>query len=686
MPAPFTPDDIYSFRWIDHARLSPAGDRVAYLVRRADREAVDYRSQVFIRGLGADDPVVQATAGARDGSPEWAPDSRRLAYVSKKGPFSQVFVLDPTAGDARQLTSIPYGAGSPRWSPDGGRIAFLGSVLGHPEGVVEDPRPPEGGPEASPRPPVARIAQGLDYKFDGRGYLDGRRNHLFVVGADGGEPVQVTHGRWDVNGFDWSPDGSRLVVAGNAEPDNDLMMTDLLYVVSASGGELRQIAADLQIEAPRWSPGGDRILFAGTLSEGGSYTRLWLAFPDGGEQRCLTGQQDLCVGDHCISDMRGGHGFSLQWNRDGSRIYFPVALPGRTEIWSCGAEGDDLRPVVTGNRQVFDWDLAGSAIAFLASDPRTPGDLHVADAAGERQLTRLNGFFDDRELAEPERMEFKAADGLTIEGWLLKPPGFDPGRRWPLVMELHGGPHGEYSWAFFHEFQVLTGAGFLVFYVNPRGSCGYGEDFQKACVQDWGGKDYGDLMTALDQLIERTGYVDTGRLGVGGGSYGGFMTNWVVGHTDRFSAAVSMRSIADFVSDYRACDIALWNDQEMGPMDWADPRLLWDRSPIRYVENIKTPLLLTHGEMDLRCPIFQAEELFGALRVLGREVELVRFPEETHDLSRSGRPDRRAERLKRIAGWFEKHLAPTAPPQASKPAAEREVAGAAAERRRAKEG
>ncbi|TMC15153.1 MAG: S9 family peptidase [Chloroflexi bacterium] len=250
------------------------------------------------------------------------------------------------------------------------------------------------------------------------------------------------------------------------------------------------------------------------------------------------------------------------------------------------------------------------------------------------------------------------------------------------MMELHGGPHGEYSWAFFHEFQVLAGSGFLVFYVNPRGSCGYGEDFQRACVQDWGGKDYGDLMSALDQLIERTGFVDSEQLGVGGGSFGGFMTNWVIGHTNRFRAAVSMRSISDFVSDYRACDIALWNDREMGRLDWNDPRTLWERSPIRYVENIQTPLLLTHGEMDLRCPIHQAEELFGALRVLRREVELVRFPEESHDLSRSGRPDRRVERLRRIAGWFEKHLAGDAGPQ---PGGEREVAGTAAERPRAKD-
>jgi hypothetical protein len=223
-------------------------------------------------------------------------------------------------------------------------------------------------------------------------------------------------------------------------------------------------------------------------------------------------------------------------------------------------------------------------------------------------------------------------------------------------MEVHGGPHAEYGWAFFHEFQVLAGMGFLVFYMNPRGSDGYGEVFRRAVVKDWGGKDYLDLMTALDQVIERTGAVDTARLGVGGGSYGGFMTNWVIGHTNRFAAAVSMRSISNLVSEYSQHDIVLWGELELGPPPWPDQDALWERSPIKYVREMKTPLLLTCGEMDLRCAISQSEELFGALRLLGQTVELVRFPDESHDISRNGRPDRRVERLRRIAGWYERFL------------------------------
>jgi dipeptidyl aminopeptidase/acylaminoacyl peptidase len=273
----------------------------------------------------------------------------------------------------------------------------------------------------------------------------------------------------------------------------------------------------------------------------------------------------------------------------------------------------------------------------------------------ERVLLDPNTWLEDRFVAQPERLEFKSEDGLPIEGWLLKPPDFDPRRRHPLVLQVHGGPHGQYGWAFFHEFQVLAAAGYLVLYVNPRGSDGYGEDFKRAVVRDWGGKDYEDLMNALDEVIER-GFVDTDRMGIAGGSYGGFMTNWAIGHTDRFAAAVAMRSLSNLVSEYAQHDIVLWGVLEMGPPPWPDTGELWARSPIKYVQQMRTPLLLTHGEMDLRCAISQAEELFGALRLLGREVELVRFPGESHDLSRSGRPDRRVERLNRIKGWFDAHL------------------------------
>jgi dipeptidyl aminopeptidase/acylaminoacyl peptidase len=655
---PITPEDLYLFHWIDHVRFHPDGGSVAYQLLWGDASERRNRGQIYRCSLEAGSDPVQLTSGRRDHSPEWSPDGRRLAYVGRQGPKDQLFVIEvEPKGEPRQLTSVVDGVSSPSWSPDGTRIAFLGTVLSDEAEVVDDPRPPQTDDE-SRRAPVARVIRRLDYKHDGAGFNDGRYNHLFVVDAEGGEPRQLTSGGWSVSGFDWAPDGRSLVLAGNAEPDSDLTRDQNIYVVSVSGGGLRKLAGGFLYEHPRWSPRGDVIAFlAPTKPEAGMHERVWTVSAQGGRVRCLTGDMEQGVGDGVITDMRAGHAIRFMWAPDGERLYFQASGPGDSGVWSCDLDGA-CRQEIRGRRRVYDFDCHRSGkLAFAAATPAKTDLLVVAEGDRESVLVDPNPWLEEREVALPERMAFKAPDGLEIEGWLLKPPGFAPTRRYPLVLQVHGGPHGQYGWAFFHEFQVLAAAGYLVFYLNPRGSDGYGEEFKHMVVRDWGGRDYEDLMSALDQLIER-GFVDTHRMGIAGGSYGGFMTNWAIGQTDRFAAAVSMRSISNLVSEYAQHDIVLWGVLEMGPPPWPDPDELWKRSPIRYVEKIRTPLLLTHGEMDLRCAISQAEELFGAMRLLGKEVELVRFPGESHDVSRSGRPDRRVERLKRILGWFHKHMPP----------------------------
>ena len=654
MPGPIRSDDVYRFRWIDHVRLSPDGERDAYQLHWADAESRSNRSRVVVRRLLDPEPV-EASAGARrDHSPEWSPDGRRLAFISRRGAADQVFVLDLSGNEPAQVSAVAEGSSSPVWAPDGTHIAFVGTVPSDPEAVVDDPRPPDNL-ENVRRTPVARVARNLAYKHDGRGYVDGRHHHVFVVGTDGGQATQLTEGPWDVEGFDWSPDGTRLAVIGNIDPEADLHRETHLYAVDFTGS-LEQLTTGYDLSSPSWSPHGDLIAFiAHQGEEAGLLERVFVVPATGGKARCLTESLDQSVGDGLVTDMRAGHGIRVCWSRDGDRIYFPASGPGVTGIYSVDLDGN-IRAEVGGQRRIFDYDVAGGVIAFCASDTSDPGELHVIMQGAEARLTDLNPWLRERYIAQPEEHSFTAPDGWVLQGWLLKPPGFDASRAYPLVMEVHGGPHAEYGWAFFHELQILAGMGFLVFYVNPRGSDGYGELFRRAVVRDWGGKDYLDLMAALDQLIARTGYIDTTRMGIGGGSYGGYMTNWAIGQTDRFAAAVAMRSISNLVSEYAQHDIVLWSRAEMGPPPWPDPDELWRRSPIRYVQNVKTPLLLTSGEMDLRCAISQSEEMFGALRLLGKTVELVRFPEETHDLSRNGRPDRREERLKRIAGWFERFL------------------------------
>src|SRR5882762_11486459 len=382
MAAPLTFDDLYRFRWIDHVRLSRDGERVAYQVGWADASSRQNRSRIVVRRLLDPEPIGATGGVLRDHSPEWSPDGRKLAFVSRVGAADQLFVLDiTTGGAAQQLSAVPEGASAPAWSPDGSRIAFIGSVLSDPDAVVDDPRPAEGR-EQLRRAPVARVIRRLDYKHDGQGYVDGRYHHLFVVSTTGGVVTQLTTGAWDVTGFDWAPDSTRLVVAGNAEPGADLQRELNLYLVDLAGNRQR-LGGGFYLGSPSWSPRGDLIAFiAPSGLDAGLLERLWVVPLTGEGPRCLTSAFDLGVNDSVITDMRAGHGTRLCWSPEGDRVFFLASGPGVTAAYSSDLEGN-VRQEAGGQRRIFDFDFASGVLAFAASDNSSPGELHMVTSGAE---------------------------------------------------------------------------------------------------------------------------------------------------------------------------------------------------------------------------------------------------------------------------------------------------------------
>ncbi len=661
-PRPIGSDDLYRLRFVSEPRISPDGTRIAHVVAWVDPDDhTRYRSQLVLASAQGDRPPRALTSGRhRDTAPRWSPDGRSLAFLSDRdADRPQLFVLSLEGGEPRQLTHLKHGAGAAEWSPDGLLLAFAAST------DIPEIAAQEGQPDEKGKPPRVRVITRVDHKSDGVGLLEARRSHLFVVPADGSAaPRQVTSGDWDDTDPAWSPDGRMLAFISNREPDRDLSWFRDVWVVPARGGRARRLTRHRgQAATPAWSPDGRHVAYLGH-DRGWTYgalTELRVVPAAGGPSRSISAAYPRDVENAALSDTRDPHVSQPPvWAPDGSAIYALASDAGRVSILRFPAAGGAPTAVVSGDREVAGFTLAagGTQLAFVVSDPTRPYEVYAADADGshERQVSRENAaFLATVWLGEPEPFATTSSDGETVHGWLLKPGRFDARRKWPLVLEVHGGPEAMYAWSFMHEFQVLAGRGYGVLYTNPRGSKGYGEPFAARIFADWGGQDAADCLAAVDAATALD-WVDPARLFLTGGSYGGFMALWLLGHTGRFRAAVAQRGCYNFVSFYGTSDIGPTFGRYVlgGPVYELEERYR-ALSPLTYVRDVRTPLLLIHSENDLRCPMEQAEQVFVQLRAIGQaETELIRFPEESHNLSRSGRPDRRVERLDRIVGWFER--------------------------------
>ncbi|MDI3340033.1 MAG: S9 family peptidase [Sphaerobacter sp.] len=663
MPRPIEIEDLARIRYLGDPQIAPDGQRVAYVVTEVDLEEKCYRSAIWVATADGSERV-RFTAGQRkDTSPRWSPDGRRLAFLSDRDGTTQLYVMPSDGGEPERLTDLKYGVADPVWSPDGAWIAFTSKV--GPEGPVQQADETEEDRRRAAARSDTKVIRSLKNRLDGEGFFDERRRHIFVVSATGGPPRQITDGDWDDTQPAWSPDGRAIAFVSRRGEDRERTTFADVWVAPLDGSEPRRITpGDGTYGTPAFSPDGAWIAYTGNpvVPPYGptTLTGLWVAPAAGGEARNLTAALDREVGSTIICDQY--YAVALQrplWLPDGSGLLVPVSDRGMVPLMRVSLDGE-ITAVLTGDRAVENVSLARDGrIAFLASAPTRPLEVFVAEAdgSGEREVSHAN----DALLAEvtvvpAERISYPAEGGVEVGGWLLKPPGFDPSRRYPLILQIHGGPHGMYGSVFFHEMQVLAARGYVVLMTNPRGSTGYGQAFVSAAMGDWGGIDYRDIMAGVDYVLG-LGFIDEQRLGVTGGSYGGYMTNWIVTQTDRFKAAVTQRSTCNRFSLFGTSDIAWsYSPWEFGGTPFDNPTLYLERSPITHVKNVTTPILILHSEQDLRCPIEQAEQWFAALRYLGKEAVFVRFPEESHGLSRSGRPDRRVERLRWIVDWFAEHL------------------------------
>jgi dipeptidyl aminopeptidase/acylaminoacyl peptidase len=723
-----TEKDLWDFVWIGDPQISPDGSRVAFVRVTVNEKKEGYNTSIWsVPTAGGEEPH-QLTKGDHDSTPRWSPDGKYLLFLrvtekDGKPEPPQLSILPMAGGDSFSFTDLPKGAGNPAWSPDGKAIAFTSET--NPDDLAKQekkkkkeeelkkavseispsvspaPSKPPGEKEAAAKTASEQVAKKAEaesehesdvrvitravYREDNEGYADPKHPaHIWVIQAPRNadekvQPKQLTSGRFDEGNVVWSKDGAQIyfVSLHVDEPYYEQPKSEL-YSISPTGGNATKVnTIEMDLGNLSLSPDGKQLAFVASVTQPvNSYTQpdLWIVdLTPNAKPRNLTDKFDFDIGDGPFGDnappRAGGRSVPI-WTPDGRSLVEIYGKQGKAILGSFDAASGAVSDLVNGNQAVsrFRASNDGSKIVYAVSTATRVGDLFVLDRqspnAQPRQLTEVNKeLFSKLNLTEPEEISYKSFDGKTIQAWVQKPPDFNATKKYPLILNIHGGPHAAYGYVFEHEFQWMATKGYVVLFPNPRGSTTYGQDFGNVIQYHYPGDDFKDLMAGVDELVRR-GYIDDKKLGVTGGSGGGLLTNWVVGHTTRFAAAVSQRDIASWAHWWYTADFTLFQPAWFKGPPFDEEQDFKARSPITYIKDVKTPMMFILGEADYRTPPGAGgEEMFRALKFRKIPTVMVRFPDESHELSRSGKPWHRVERLQNIVGWFDHWLLGTPKPE-----------------------